>query len=292
MNTAKLNVIVGIVVVALVVASNSLYIVNERERAVLLKFGEVVRTDVQPGLHFKLPIVNSVKKFEARLMTLDSRPQRYLTAEKKGLIVDSYVKWRVSNTDTYYTATGGDELEANRLLSSRSDNSLRNKFGERTVYEVVSGQRDELMAEVTNELDSIAREELGIEIVDVRVKAVDLPPEVSSAVYSRMASEREREARELRSRGRELAEGIEADADRQKTIIEAEAYRLAQATRGEGDAEAAEIYAEAFNLDPEFYAFYRSMNAYTASFANKDDLLVLEPDSEFFKFLNNSGLAN
>jgi membrane protease subunit HflC len=235
-----------------------------------------------------LPIVNDVKRFEARLMTLDSRPQRYLTAEKKGLIVDSYVKWRVANVDRYYTATGGDELEANRLLTSRVDNGLRNKFGERTVYEVVSGERDQLMAEITRELDNIAKDELGIEIVDVRVKAVDLPGEVSNAVYSRMASEREREARELRSRGRELAEGIEADADRQKTIIEADAYRQAQAIRGEGDAEAARIYAGAFNLDPEFYAFYRSMNAYRSSFANKDDLLVIEPDSDFFRFLKDS----
>jgi len=288
MNASRLNIIAVIAVLVLVVVSNSLYIVNERERAVLLKFGEVVATDVQPGLHFKLPIVNDVKRFEARLMTLDSRPQRYLTAEKKGLIVDSYVKWRVADVDSYYTATGGDELEANRLLTSRVDNGLRNKFGERTVYEVVSGERDELMAEIALQLDDIARRELGIEILDVRVKAVDLPPEVSNSVYSRMASEREREARELRSRGRELAEGIEADADRQKTIIEAEAYREAQAVRGEGDASAAQIYAEAFNLDPEFYSFYRSMEAYRTSFANKDDLLVIEPDSDFFRFLKDS----
>ncbi|MGB0964965.1 MAG: protease modulator HflC [Litorivicinus sp.] len=288
MTGARLNIIVAVAVLAIAVISNSLYIVSERERAVLLKFGEVVQTDVPPGLHFKLPIVNDVKRFEARLMTLDSRPQRYLTAEKKGLIVDSYVKWRVANVDSYYTATGGDELEANRLLTSRVDNGLRNKFGERTVYEVVSGERDQLMAEITAELDRITRTELGIEIVDVRVKAVDLPPEVSNAVYSRMASEREREARELRSRGRELAEGIEADADRQKTIIEAGAYRQAQAIRGEGDAEAARIYADAFNLDPEFYSFYRSMNAYRTSFANKDDMLVIEPDSDFFRFLKDA----
>ncbi len=292
MSASRLNLIVAVLVVVFLVISNSIYIVNERERAVLLKFGEVVDSDVEPGLHFKLPIVNDVKRFEARLMTLDARPQRYLTAEKKGLIVDSYVKWRVVNTGQYYTATGGDELEANRLLSSRADNGLRNKFGERTVREVVSGERDELMAEITKELNAIASEELGIEILDVRVKAVDLPPEVSSAVYSRMASEREREARELRSQGRELAEGIEADADRQKTIIEAEAYRKAQAIRGEGDASAAEIYAQAFNLDAEFYAFYRSMSAYRQAFANKDDMLVLEPDSEFFRFLKGSSPTN
>ena len=208
MTASRLNLIAFVAVIAIGIVSNSLYIVNERERAVLLKFGVFFRTDVQPGLHFKLPIVNDVKRFEARLMTLDSRPQRYLTAEKKGLIVDSYVKWRVANVDRYYTATGGDELEANRLLTSRVDNGLRNKFGERTVYEVVSGERDQLMAEITRELDNIAKDELGIEIVDVRVKAVDLPGEVSNAVYSRMASEREREARELRSRVESWPKGL------------------------------------------------------------------------------------
>ena len=286
MSGRQMSILIGLVVL-LAVVSNSLYVVNERERAVLLKFGEVVSTDIEPGLHFKIPIVNDVRRFESRLITLDSSPQRYLTAEKKPLIVDSFVKWRVADAGKYYTATGGDEFSANSLLASRVDNGLRNKFGERTVYEVVSGERDALMAEITKELDDIALNELGIHVLDVRVKGIDLPPEVSNAVYSRMSTEREREARDHRSRGRELAEGIEADADRQNTVIEANAYREAQQIRGEGDAVAAEIYANAFNQDQEFYTFYRSIAAYKSSFAGKEDLLVIDPESDFFRYLKN-----
>ena len=281
-----MSILIGLVVLVAIV-SNALFVVNERERAVLLKFGEVVSTDIEPGLHFKIPIVNDVRRFESRLITLDSSPQRYLTAEKKALIVDSFVKWQVADAGKYYTATGGDEFSANSLLASRVDNGLRNKFGERTVYEVVSGERDALMAEITEELDGIALNELGIHVLDVRVKGIDLPPEVSNAVYARMSTEREREARDHRSRGRELAEGIEADADRQNTVIEANAYREAQQIRGEGDAIAAEIYANAFNQDQEFYAFYRSISAYKSSFAGKEDLLVIDPESEFFRYLKN-----
>jgi len=286
MSGRQMSILIGLVVLVAIV-SNALYVVNERERAVLLKFGEVVATDIQPGLHFKIPIVNDVRRFESRLITLDSSPQRYLTAEKKALIVDSFVKWQVADAGKYYTATGGDEFSANSLLASRVDNGLRNKFGERTVYEVVSGERDALMAEITEELDGIALNELGIHVLDVRVKGIDLPPEVSNAVYTRMSTEREREARDHRSRGRELAEGIEADADRQKTVIEANAYREAEQIRGEGDAIAAEVYANAFNQDREFYAFYRSISAYKSSFAGKEDLLVIDPESDFFRYLKN-----
>lgn len=286
MSGRQISILIGLVVLVAIV-SNALYVVNERERAVLLKFGEVVATDIEPGLHFKIPIVNDVRRFESRLITLDSSPQRYLTAEKKALIVDSFVKWQVADAGKYYTATGGDEFSANSLLASRVDNGLRNKFGERTVYEVVSGERDALMAEITEELDRIALSELGIHVLDVRVKGIDLPPEVSNAVYARMSTEREREARDHRSRGRELAEGIEADADRQNTVIEANAYREAQQIRGEGDAIAAEIYANAFNQDQEFYAFYRSISAYKSSFAGKEDLLVIDPESDFFRYLKN-----
>ncbi|MEC9077007.1 MAG: protease modulator HflC [Pseudomonadota bacterium] len=286
MSGRQMSILIGLLVLVAIV-SNSLYVVNERERAVLLKFGEVVATDIQPGLHFKIPIVNDVRRFESRLITLDSSPQRYLTAEKKALIVDSFVKWQVADAGKYYTATGGDEFSANSLLASRVDNGLRNKFGERTVYEVVSGERDALMAEITEELDGIALNELGIHVLDVRVKGIDLPPEVSNAVYTRMSTEREREARDHRSRGRELAEGIEADADRQKTVIEANAYREAEQIRGEGDAIAAEVYANAFNQDREFYAFYRSISAYKSSFAGKEDLLVIDPESDFFRYLKN-----
>ena len=286
MSGRQMSILIGLVVLVAIV-SNALYVVNERERAVLLKFGEVVATDIEPGLHFKIPIVNDVRRFESRLITLDSSPQRYLTAEKKALIVDSFVKWQVADAGKYYPATGGDEFSANSLLASRVDNGLRNKFGERTVYEVVSGERDALMAEITEELDGIALNELGIHVLDVRVKGIDLPPEVSNAVYTRMSTEREREARDHRSRGRELAEGIEADADRQKTVIEANAYREAEQIRGEGDAIAAEIYANAFNQDQEFYAFYRSISAYKSSFAGKEDLLVIDPESDFFRYLKN-----
>ena len=286
MSGRQMSILIGLVVLVAIV-SNALYVVNERERAVLLKFGEVVSTDIDPGLHFKIPIVNDVRRFESRLITLDSSPQRYLTAEKKALIVDSFVKWQVADAGKYYTATGGDEFSANSLLASRVDNGLRNKFGERTVYEVVSGERDALMAEITEELDRIALNELGIHVLDVRVKGIDLPPEVSNAVYTRMSTEREREARDHRSRGRELAEGIEADADRQKTVIEANAYREAEQIRGEGDAIAAEIYANAFSQDQEFYAFYRSISAYKSSFAGKEDLLVIDPESDFFRYLKN-----
>ena len=285
MSGRQMTLLIGLVVL-IGIASNAIYVVNERERAVLLQFGEVVDTDIEPGLHFKMPIVNDVRRFDARLITLDSSPQRYLTSEKKALIVDSFVKWRVQDAGKFYTATGGDEFTANSLLASRVDNGLRNKFGERTVYEVVSGERDALMTEITKELDDIALSELGIHVTDVRVKGIDLPPEVSSSVYSRMSTEREREARDHRSRGRELAEGIEADADRQQTVIEANAFREAEQIRGEGDAIAAEIYANAFNQDPEFYAFYRSISAYRSSFSGKEDLLVIDPASDFFRYLN------
>lgn len=284
----RTTMILGLVLVLVLLATQCLFIVSERERAVLLRFGEVVEPDVKPGLHFKLPVVNKVRIFDARLLTLDALPQRYLTQEKKAVIVDSFVKWRVADVESYYTATSGDEQVAKRLLTSRVDTGLRNQFGARSMHEVVSGERDELMIELTAKLNDIAQKELGIEILDVRVKGIDLPPEVSSSVFSRMSTEREREAREHRAKGRELAEGIAADADRQKTVIEAEAYREAEQIRGEGDAEAASIYANAYNKDPEFYAFYRSLSAYKETFGSADDLLVLDPQSDFFKYLNDS----
>lgn len=279
--------IVGLVILAIVVlfARSSLYIVKETERAVLLKFGEVSQADVAPGLHFKIPVMNKVRKFDARILTLDARPQAYLTLEKKRLIVDSFVKWRVSDVQKFYTATSGDTLKAAQLLSDRVDTGLRNQFGERTVTEVVSGEREELMRELTNNLSKIAIQELGVEVVDVRVKRIDLPQEVSESVYGRMRSERELEARELRSRGKELAEGIRADADRQRTVIEAEAYRESEELRGEGDAVAANNYAKAYSANPEFYSFYRSLQAYRESFSQSGDVLVLKPDSDFFKYM-------
>jgi modulator of FtsH protease HflC len=278
--------ILFIALLGLVVASQASYVVKETERAVVLKFGEIVEADVQPGLHFKIPVMNEVKKFDARILTMDSRPQRYLTLEKKAVIVDSYVKWRIESVDKFYTATSGDEVIANRVLSSRVDTGLRNQFGERTMHEVVSGERDLLMNELRDSLNEVAISELGITIVDIRVKRIDLPPDVSESVYQRMRAEREREAREHRSKGLELAEGIRADADRQKVVLEAEAYRDAEMIRGDGDADAAQIYAEVYQQDPEFYEFYRSLQAYRQSFSSQGDIFVVKPDSEFFKYLN------
>jgi membrane protease subunit HflC len=280
--------VAAIVLIAVVLGlANSLYIVNATERAVLLRFGEVVNADIPIGLHFKLPVVHTVRKFDGRLMTLEAPAERFLTVEKKPLDVDFYAKWRISNTSLFYTATSGDEARAQSLLAQRVKTGLRNQFGERTVHEVVSGERESLMVDLTKSLNEIAKNEFGIEVVDVRVKRIDLPAQVSQSVFDRMKSEREREAREHRATGRELAEKIRAASDREKTILEATAYRDAEQIRGEGDAKASAIYAAAYKQDPEFYAFVRSMNAYRASFSNRSDVLVLDPKSDFFKYLNN-----
>ncbi len=269
----------------LFIASNSLYVIKETERGVLLQFGEVVNTDIQPGLHVKIPFVNNVRKFDGRVLTVDSQPERFFTQEKKALIVDSYAKFRVADTTKFYTATNGEESRAMGLLAQRINDGLRNQVAVRTIQEVVSGERDELMTELTRMLTGVALRELGVEVVDVRVKQIDLPPDVSESVYRRMNAEREKEAREHRSQGQELAEGIRAAADREVTVIKANAYREAEEIRGEGDAEATRIYAESFNQDPEFYAFTRSLKAYQESFQGAGDVLLLRPDSEFFRYL-------
>ena len=289
MATRTLVTLIGLFM-ALVLASSTLFVVKETERAIMLQFGEVVQFDIQPGLHVKVPFVNTVRIFDARVLTLDARPQRYLTLEKKALIVDSFVKWRIDDVSVYYTSTSGDEFTAAKLLASRVDTGLRNQFGERTLTEVVSGERDELMAELLEELNQLVKTEFGIEVVDVRVKRIDLPQEVSESVYGRMRTERESEAREIRSKGKEFAEGKRADADRQETVIEANAYRDAELVRGDGDAKAAAIYAKAFSKDPEFYSFYRSLDAYRKTFGAGGDVMLLEPDSEFFKYMNQSTL--
>lgn len=284
MKTASFSPLLLLAVLALL-GSNCLYVVREIDRAVLLTFGEVTNIDVAPGLHFKIPVVHTVRVFDGRIQTLDADTESYLTSEKNYLEVDSFAKWRISNTALFYTATGGDEAVANNLLAQRINTGLRNQFGERTKHEVVSGQRDQLMQELTASLNAITQQQLGIQVVDVRVKKIDLPDQVSENVYTRMASERQEEAQELRSTGREVAEGTRADADRQRIVIEAEAYRDAERIRGEGDAEAAAIYAAAFSKDPEFYEFTRSLNAYRETFSSSGDLLLLGPDSEFFKYL-------
>jgi membrane protease subunit HflC len=277
-----------LIALALLVASNSLYVIKETERGVLLKFGEVVDPNLEPGLHVKIPFVNNVRKFDGRIVTLDSQPERFFTQEQKALIIDSYAKYRIADTATFYTATNGEESRAAGLLAQRINNRLRNQVAIRTIQEVVSGERDQLMETITRELDVVARQELGIEIVDVRVKQIDLPPEVSESVYRRMNAEREKEAKERRSQGQELAEGIRAAADREVTVISANAYREAQQIRGRGDARATAIYAEAFGEDPEFYSFTRSLQAYQDAFSSSGDIMLVRPDSEFFRYLKDS----
>ncbi|MCF7984088.1 MAG: protease modulator HflC [Thiohalocapsa sp.] len=275
---------VAIALLALLIYAST-FIVNQWETAIKLRLGEIVGSDYEPGLHFKVPLLNRIIKYDARIQTLDSRPERFLTIEKKDVIVDSYAKWRIQNAAQFFRSTGGDSGRTARLLSERINTSLRDEFGKRTIQEVVSEDRLELMTALTKQIDANAAE-LGVEVIDVRVKKIDLPPEVSESVYNRMRAERERVARDLRAKGSEAAERIRADADRQRTVTIADAYKESEETRGVGDAKAAEIYAEAFQQDAEFYAFYRSLNAYRSSFASTGSTLVLSPDSEFFKFFN------
>lgn len=271
-----------------IVADSSLYVVKETERAVKLRFGRLVESDIQPGLHIKMPLADDVRKFDSRVLTLDAQPESFLTVQKKRLIVDSFVKWRIADVDTYYKATGGNESQAMNRLAKRVNDGLRNQFGARTLHEVVSGQRDSLMLDIKKDLNDRVGESLGVEVVDVRVKRVDLPHEVSDAVFRRMQAEREKEARELRSRGLEQAEKIRSSAEREKTIIEATAYSESERLRGEGDAQAAATYAAAYSKDPEFYAFVRSLTAYRTSFKDKGDIMLVDPQSDFFKYLNDS----
>ncbi|MBT6246413.1 MAG: protease modulator HflC [Gammaproteobacteria bacterium] len=280
-------ILVGLVVTGLILV-NSVYTITELERAVLLRFGEVRNSDIPPGLHFKVPFVDNVRIFDGRVLTVDAPAERFLTLEKKALIVDSFAKFKVQNVAKYYTATSGDQRRAEELLKERVNNGLRNEISNRTLHEVVSGQRDELMIDLVSKLNLEADEKLGIHVVDVRVKRIDLPEEVSQSVYSRMRTERDIEAKEHRAKGQEMAVGIIADADKQKEVILANAYGDAEETRGEGDAQAASLYAAAFSQDPEFYKFYRSMSAYRRTFSQKSDILLLDPDSDFFSYLNES----
>jgi membrane protease subunit HflC len=277
--------ILGIIVIAalLIVGSFSIFTVDEREKAVLFRLGEIVRTDFKPGLHTKMPFVNNVRKFDARIQTLDAEPERYLTSEKKNVIVDAFVKWRIGDVARFYTATGGMVSTANQRLSQIIKDGLRGEFGKRTIQEVVSGERAEIMDILTVNANEQAKR-FGIDLVDVRIKRIDLAQEISESVYRRMEAERLRVAKDLRARGAETAEKIRAEADRKRTVLLAEAYSEAEQIRGEGDATAAGIYATAYNKDPDFYGLYRSLNAYKKTFASKDDILVVEPDSEFFKY--------
>ncbi|HKK16206.1 MAG TPA: protease modulator HflC [Gammaproteobacteria bacterium] len=274
-----------ILALAAIVLYFSAYKVEQWERAIVFQFREIKETDIGPGLHFKIPFVNSVQKFETRLLNLDKEAQRFLTAEKKDVLVDYYIKWRISNVKEFYTATSGDIFTANNLMEQRINRALRDEFGARTVQEVVAGERTEILKIVTSTTSNL-QDELGITVVDVRTKRIDLPEEVSSSVYARMRAERERVAKDFRARGSEAAERIRANADREREVILATAYRDAETVRGEGDAQATEIYASAFGKNEEFYSFYRSLNAYQNSFSNSNNILLLEPDSEFFRYFN------
>ena len=283
MNSGKGGILaVGGVILAGIVYASA-FVVNEWETALKLRLGKIVDSEYEAGLHWMVPVVNEVKKFDRRIQTLDAQPQRFLTVEKKDVIVDSFAKWRIANVAQFYRSTGGDSDKTARLLSERINTGLRDEFGKRTILEVVSGERTQIMEQLTKDADAQAAE-LGVEVLDVRIKQIDLPPEVSESVYERMRAERERVARDLRAQGAEAAERIRADADRQKVVILAEAYKEAEQLRGEGDARSADIYAQAYNQSPEFYAFYRSLNAYQKVFEKGGDMMVLEPDSEFFKY--------
>jgi membrane protease subunit HflC len=279
-----------IAILALIILlANSLYIVTDKQTAILLRFGEIIDPKIESGLHFKVPILNTVRKFDSRVLTLDAIPQPYFTEEKKRLIVDAFVKWRISDNEQFYITSSGGQLSALRtLLTQRVDEGLRNQFGKRTVQDVISGERDELMKVLTADLNKVANSELGVEVIDVRVKKIELPTEVNDSVYNRMRTERERLAQELRAEGNEIAEEIRANADKERTVILADAYKTAEIIKGEGDAEATSTYAKAFNKNPEFYEFTRSLSAYQSTFENKSDVLLIDPDSDFFKYLDSS----
>lgn len=273
---------------AALVIFNPFYIVQEYQRAVLLEFSAVKKTNIGPGLHLKIPVIQSVKKFDTRILTIDAEPERYLTVNNRKLIVDSFAQWKILDVDKFYRAANGSEAVATRELAKRIDSGLREQFGDRTVNEVISEQREELMDALVKKIDKEARADYGVELVDVRVKRIDLPREVNESVYKRMNADRNRLAQEKRSTGHEAAEERRAQADKEKEVLLAEAYREAEQTRGEGDAKAAAIYAEAYNRDPEFHAFLRSLNTYKQSFNDKDDLMILDSNSEFFKYLKSS----
>jgi len=279
-------VLLGAVSAVVLLLSLSLFTVDETQTALRFQLGEMVEADYQPGLHWKWPLINNIRKFDRRLQTLDTEPERFLTAEKKNVIVDSFAMWRIQDVRRFYTAVGGDPVQANVRLDQIVKDGLRSEFSKRTIQEVVSGDRDQIMETLSRLLKEQAKQ-LGIAAVDVRIKRIDLPPDVSNSVFSRMKAERLRVAKDFRSRGAEAAERIRADADRQSTVILAEAYRDAERQRGEGDAQATDIYARAYGKDQDFYSFSRSLTAYRQSFGDKSDILLLQPEgSQFFQYFN------
>ncbi len=286
MNKSIGPLVIGLLIV-LVVLSMSTYTVDQRQNALVFQLGEVVSVKTKPGLYFKLPLVQNVRYFDTRILTLDSTdPERFITSEKKNVLVDSFIKWRVIDARQFYVSVGGDETRAAIRLNQTVNDGLRAEFGRRTINEVVSGRRDEIMRTIQAKADQDARK-IGVQVIDVRIKRVDLPETVSENVYRRMEAERKQVANELRSTGAAEAEKIKADADKQKDVIVAEAYRDAQRVKGDGDAKAAAIYSASFGKNPEFYAFYRSMQAYRESFKDKSDVMVLDPSADFFKYMKN-----
>ena len=282
MNTKLLFIIGGI----FVIFSSTTFFVNETQRAMVFQLGEIKRADLKPGLHFKLPLVNNVRKFDARILTIDAQPELFLTSEKKNMSVDFFVKWRIANVKSYYKSTLGDRARAEGRIVQIVKDELKNQFGIRTIQEAISGEREEIMAELEAKAQLVATE-LGIELVDVRVSRIELPEDVSESVYQRMRAERSRAAKDFRARGKETAENIKAQADKKRTVIIAEAYRTSQQEKGSGDAKSTAIYANAYNQDAEFYAFTRGLQAYANSFKSKSDMLVIDPDSDFFKYFKN-----
>jgi membrane protease subunit HflC len=284
MNRTVSAALIGVLVLVILV-SMTMFTVDQRQNAIVFRLGEPVHVIRSPGLYAKVPLFDNVRFFDTRILTLDAdEPERFITQEKKNVLVDSFVKFRIVDVLQYYISVGGDEARAKIRLSQAVNDSLRAEFGKRTIHEVVSGQRDQIMDLMRKKADADARK-IGIEVLDVRLKRVDLTTEVSEAVYRRMEAERKRVANQLRSEGFAKSEEIRADADRQREVIVADAYRKAQRTKGEGDARAAAIYAQAFGQNPEFFNFYRSMEAYRQSFKNRSDVLVVDPSSDFFKYL-------
>jgi membrane protease subunit HflC len=277
-----------VAVILVLVGLNSMFVVSEGQNALLLQFGRIVRADYKPGLHFKIPVVQNAVHFDNRILSLDAQPERYFTSEKKSVNVDFYVKWRIADNSLYYRATGGDQLQAAQRLTPIVKDALRFEFNSRTLNELIAGGRNEVTDRVREITDASSRRNLGINVVDVRIKRIDLPDEVSESVYKRMRAERSQLANELRFTGQEAAEKIKADADRQGLVLRADARRDATKVRGEGDAEAAAVFAAAYTQDPEFFAFYRSLAAYRKSFEDGKGVLVLKPDSEFLKYFNDA----
>ncbi|MBK8570228.1 MAG: protease modulator HflC [Nitrosomonadales bacterium] len=290
MKTNFVNILMGAATV-LILLSLSMFVVDQRQTVIVLQLGEMVGVKTAPGLYFKIPLIQNVRYFDSRILTFDSvEPERFITAEKKNVMVDSFVKWRIADVKQYYVSVGGDEIRAKTRLMQTVNSSMREEFGKRTINEVVSGERDKIMDTLRQKADLDARK-IGVQVLDVRLKRVDFPTEISESVYRRMDAERKRVANELRATGNAESEKIRADADRQREVTLADAYRDAQKIKGDGDAKSSAIYAAAFGRNAEFYAFYRSMDAYRQSFKNKSDVMVMDPSSTFFKYLKGSSKA-